>query len=116
MRARGEGDPSHMAESEALARKTLAEAEQRAGSVLRAFRALHVKTSAQGAFVSLPGGLQELVDALVASLLPGTLVTSARVTDLQRGATYPPGTPLGENTICHRCARRLRNTAIDDAR
>lgn len=76
----------------------LVEAEQRAGSVLRAFRALHVKTSAQGAFVSLPGGLQELVDALVAALAPGTLLTSARVTDLQRGAAYRLETTAGPMT------------------
>ena len=66
----------------------LVDAEQRNGSVLRAFRALHMKATPQGAFVSLPGGIQELVDALAASLVPGTLQLSTRVSDLRRGAGY----------------------------
>ena len=43
----------------------LLEAERQSGSVLRAFRALRVTPSPQGAFVSLPGGTGELVDALL---------------------------------------------------
>ena len=66
----------------------LLEAERQAGSVMRAFRALHVRPSPQGAFVSLPGGVGELVDALVAALPPGTIVTSARVTELARAGTF----------------------------
>jgi oxygen-dependent protoporphyrinogen oxidase len=66
----------------------LLEAERQAGSVMRAFRALHVRPSPQGAFVSLPGGVGELVDALVAALPPGTLLTSARVTELARTGTF----------------------------
>jgi protoporphyrinogen/coproporphyrinogen III oxidase len=62
----------------------LLEAERQSGSVIRAFRALHVKPSPQGAFVSLPGGTGELVDALASALAPGTVVTGARVTDLRR--------------------------------
>src|SRR5688572_24853041 len=37
----------------------LVDAERQHGSVIRAFRALHVKPSAQGAFVSFPGGVRE---------------------------------------------------------
>ena len=44
----------------------LVEAERQSGSVLRAFRALRVTPSPQGAFVSLPGGTGELIDALLA--------------------------------------------------
>ena len=66
----------------------LVDAEQRNGSVLRAFRALRMKTTPQGAFVSLPGGIQELVDTLVAKLAPGTLRLATRVTDLRRGGGY----------------------------
>ncbi len=66
----------------------LVDAEQRNGSVLRAFRALHMKTTPQGAFVSLPGGIQELVGTLAAALAPGTLQLSTRVSDLRRGAGY----------------------------
>ena len=35
----------------------LVEAERQSGSVIRAFRALRVQPSPQGAFVSLPGGI-----------------------------------------------------------
>jgi oxygen-dependent protoporphyrinogen oxidase len=62
----------------------LVEAERQAGSVIRSFRAMRVKPSPQGAFVSLPGGVMELVDALTGALAPGTLVTGARVTTLRR--------------------------------
>ena len=64
----------------------LIEAERQSGSVLRAFRALRVTPSPKGAFVSLPGGTGELVDALLASL-PGVVTTSARVTDLRRAGS-----------------------------
>ena len=56
----------------------LAEAERTTGSVIRAFRALHVKASPHGAFVSLPGGTMELVEALAAALAPGTVRLSSR--------------------------------------
>jgi oxygen-dependent protoporphyrinogen oxidase len=61
----------------------LLEAERQSGSVLRAFRALHVTPAPQGAFVSLPGGAGELIDALVATM-PGVVRTQARVTELRR--------------------------------
>ena len=73
----------------------LVDAEQRNGSVLRAFRALHMKTTPQGAFVSLPGGIQELVDTLVARLSPGTVRLSTRVTDLRRAGGYVLETTAG---------------------
>ncbi len=63
----------------------LVDAERRSGSVIRALRALHVRPSPQGAFVSLPGGTGELVDTLSARSRPDTVVTNARVTSLQRG-------------------------------
>jgi len=61
----------------------LLEAERQSGSVLRAFRALRATPSPQGAFVSLPGGTAELVDALVARM-PDVVRTNARVTELKR--------------------------------
>jgi oxygen-dependent protoporphyrinogen oxidase len=64
----------------------LIEAERQSGSVLRAFRALRVTSSPQGAFVSLPGGTAELVEALLASL-PDVVKTNARVTDLHRAGS-----------------------------
>src|SRR6185503_8032518 len=66
----------------------LVDAERRSGSVIRALRALHIRPSPQGAFVSLPGGIGELVDALSQALAPGTVVTGARVSSVQRIGGY----------------------------
>jgi oxygen-dependent protoporphyrinogen oxidase len=66
----------------------LVDAERRSGSVIRALRALHVRPSPQGAFVSLPGGTGELVDTLSKALAPGIVVTGARATSLQRTGAY----------------------------
>src|SRR5688500_3541116 len=66
----------------------LLEAERQSGSVIRAFRALQVKPSPQGAFVSLPGGTGELVDALTRALATGTVTLSARVTEIRRAGMY----------------------------
>ena len=73
----------------------LVDAEHRTGSVLRAFRALRVRAAPQGAFVSLPGGIQELVDALAAALLPGSVTMAARVTELRRSGGYHLETAAG---------------------
>ena len=89
----------HAGDAEQLSMRALfprlLEAERSSGSVIRSFRALRVTPSAQGAFVSLPGGIGELVDTLVASLAPGTVSTGARVTDLRRAATYILDTTAG---------------------
>ena len=74
----------------------LLEAEQRAGSILRAARARRTQGPARGAFVSLPGGTGELVEALTAALAPGALALSARVTDLRRAGTYLLDTAGGQ--------------------
>jgi protoporphyrinogen/coproporphyrinogen III oxidase len=66
----------------------LVEAERQAGSVMRAFRALRATPAPQGAFVSLPGGTGELVDAVAGALAPGTLTLSARVSELRRATEY----------------------------
>ena len=66
----------------------LIEAERTSGSVIRAFRALRVPPSPQGAFMSLPGGTGELVDAVTAALTPGTLSLTTRVTALRRETSY----------------------------
>ena len=73
----------------------LLEAERQAGSVIRSFRRLRVKPSEQGAFVSLPGGIGELVDALAGALTPGTIRLGARVTELRRAATYTVDSTAG---------------------
>jgi oxygen-dependent protoporphyrinogen oxidase len=72
----------------------LLEAERQSGSVLRAFRALHVTPSPQGAFVSLPGGTGELVDTLVASM-PDVVRTNTRVMDLRRAGSLIIDTGTG---------------------
>lgn len=66
----------------------LADAERRGGSVLRSLRALHIRPSPQGAFVSLPGGLGELVNKLSLALRPGAVRLSASVTELRRTAVF----------------------------
>lgn len=65
----------------------LIDAERETGSVLRAFRALKTQPSPNGAFVSLPGGTGELVDALAGSLAPGTIGIDTRVSELHRAGT-----------------------------
>jgi oxygen-dependent protoporphyrinogen oxidase len=82
----------HAGDADALSVRTLfprlVEAERQSGSVLRAFRAMRMTRSPQGAFVSLPGGTGELVDALAAALAPGTVRLSARVTEIHRAGEY----------------------------
>ena len=73
----------------------LVEAERQSGSVIRALRALHVKPSPQGAFVSLPGGIGELVDALTTTLPAGTVAVSTPVTGIRRAATFSVHTAAG---------------------
>jgi oxygen-dependent protoporphyrinogen oxidase len=74
----------------------LVDAERQHGSVIRAFRALRVTPSPQGAFVSLPGGLAELVEATVAALAPGTVVCGARATEVKRDHAYAVETTVGQ--------------------
>lgn len=69
--------------------------EREHGSIMRGFRALHVKPSPQGAFVSLPGGAMELVETLAASLAPGTIQLSSRASDLRRAGGFVIDTPRG---------------------
>jgi oxygen-dependent protoporphyrinogen oxidase len=82
----------HAGDADELSVRTLfprlVEAERQSGSVLRAFRALRLTRSPQGAFVSLPGGTGELVDALAAALAPGTVTVGARVTEVRRAGDY----------------------------
>lgn len=57
-----------------------AEAEQKHGSLMRAFRGRTATPSAEGAFKSLPGGLIEMVEALVNTLPREAVRTNATVT------------------------------------
>jgi oxygen-dependent protoporphyrinogen oxidase len=82
----------HAGDADELSVRTLfprlVEAERQSGSVLRAFRALKMTRSPQGAFVSLPGGTQELIEALAGALAPGVVTTGARVTEIGRAGDY----------------------------
>ena len=73
----------------------LVDAERQSGSIIRAFRALRMRPSAQGAFVSLPGGIGELVDALVDTIPREAVVTGARITDLRHAGTFMLDMPRG---------------------
>jgi oxygen-dependent protoporphyrinogen oxidase len=66
----------------------LVEAEQTSGSVLRAFRAMRSAPVNGGAFVSLPGGLGELTEALTGALAPHTVRPSARVGEIRKTGGY----------------------------
>jgi protoporphyrinogen/coproporphyrinogen III oxidase len=64
------------------------EAERKYGSVLRAFRQIRQPKSSNGAFMSLPGGLQEIVDALVRVLPHGSIRLEAGVRSIARRDGY----------------------------
>ncbi|HEV3139592.1 MAG TPA: protoporphyrinogen oxidase, partial [Vicinamibacterales bacterium] len=67
------------------------EAERTHGSVLRAFRrpaANHANTNPDGVFRSLPGGLSELVDALVRKLPVESVALGSVVDRLDRGHEF----------------------------
>jgi oxygen-dependent protoporphyrinogen oxidase len=89
----------HAGDAERLSMRALfprlLDAERQSGSVIRAFRALHVKPSPPGAFVSLPGGTGELIDAVAAALAPNTIALSARVHELRRTTAYAVDTAHG---------------------
>ena len=89
----------HAGDAERLSTRALfprlLDAERVSGSVIRAFRALHVKASPRGAFVSLPGGTGELVDTLVSALEPGTISYDTQVTDVRRAGNFVIGTGSG---------------------
>jgi oxygen-dependent protoporphyrinogen oxidase len=87
------GDVERLSTKALFPRLTAVEREN--GSVIRGFRALRVKPSPQGAFVSLPGGTMELVEKLVASLTPGTIQLSSRASDLRRAGEFVVETPYG---------------------
>ena len=73
----------------------LVDAERHAGSVLRSIRAMRVTPSPSGAFVSLPGGIGELVDALTGALAPGTMQLSTRATAVRHAGMFAVDTEAG---------------------
>ena len=87
------GDAEHLSIRALFPR--LLEAERQSGSVLKAFRSLNIKPSPQGAFVSLPGGVAELAEAVAAALPPDTLQLNARVLELHRNGMWRVQTAAG---------------------
>ncbi len=61
----------------------LLEAERRRGSVIRAFRAMRGHASPDGAFLSLPNGIAEIVEALAAQLPAGTIACDVPVRQIE---------------------------------
>lgn len=85
----------HAGDAERLSMRALfprlLDAESRTGSVLRSLRAqprASTQSPSHGAFMSLAGGLGELVETLSAALPPGTLRLSERVTELRRAGGF----------------------------
>ena len=72
------------------------EAERKYGSVLRAFRQIRQPKSSNGAFMSLPGGLQEIVDALVRVLPPDSISLGSAVRSIARRDRYEVTLESGE--------------------
>jgi oxygen-dependent protoporphyrinogen oxidase len=66
----------------------LRDAERRVGSVLRSLRALRVRPSPRGAFVSLRGGVGELVDVLAAAVGAAAIRLSTRVKAIHRRGVF----------------------------
>jgi oxygen-dependent protoporphyrinogen oxidase len=74
------------------------DAEQKHGSLIRSFRRMRAGAhgGGDGAFMSLPGGLEELVRAIVAALPPGTLSLGEAVVSVEGGAPYIVTTAGGQ--------------------
>ncbi len=64
------------------------EAERKYGSVLRAFRQIRQPKSSNGAFMSLPGGLEEIVDALLGVLPSDRISLNTGVRAIERRDRY----------------------------
>jgi oxygen-dependent protoporphyrinogen oxidase len=64
------------------------DAERMHGSVLRAFRQIRQPKSSNGAFMSLPGGLEEIVDALLRVLPRDRVSLNTGVRSIERHGRY----------------------------
>ena len=86
------GDVEALSMRSAFPRLTSLEAEH--GSLIRAFRRIPKRRASDGVFRSLPGGIRELVDAIVAALPAASLRTRVAVRALVGfgdGSTSGPG-------------------------
>jgi oxygen-dependent protoporphyrinogen oxidase len=87
-----------------------ADAEKTHGSLIRAFRRRAATPSAEGAFKSLPGGLSEMVRALVGTLPAGAVQTNAQVTHIGRGARGQGFRVETAGAIAHECRALVLST------
>jgi oxygen-dependent protoporphyrinogen oxidase len=71
------------------------EAERKTGSVIRGLRGVRRPVSSRGAFVSLPGGMGELVETLASALPSDTVRLSAHVTDVHWAGVYTIDSSFG---------------------
>ena len=81
----------------------LVDAERTYGSVLRGLSALNAgsPSSSTGAFMSLPGGIEELVTTLVDRLPPGSVQTKAEVVDVRGQGPFAVTLASGEVIDTH---------------
>ncbi len=75
----------------------LVAAEQRHGSLIRAFRSARPSGAGKGAFHTLPGGLAELVEALTRTLPEGALACNRQVVTLEGGRPFTVRTVAGDS-------------------
>ena len=87
-----------------------ADAENTHGSLIRAFRRRTAAPSAEGAFKSLPGGLGEMVRALVNALPAGAVQTNAAVTHIGRSARGQAFRVELTGGIAHECRALILST------
>lgn len=82
----------HAGDAERLSMRALfprlLDAEQSRGSVIRSLRAMRQPPAANGAFMSLPGGIGEMVDTLVGQLPRDTIRLGARVRAVEGGGPF----------------------------
>jgi oxygen-dependent protoporphyrinogen oxidase len=74
----------------------LVEAEQKSGSVIRSLRSIDARAAPDGAFLSLPGGIGEMVDALVTQLPVGTIRCGSTVVGIEGPGPFAIRLAAGE--------------------
>ena len=87
-----------------------ADAEKKHGSLIRAFRRPLATPSGEGAFKSLPGGLSEMVRALVNTLPIGAVKTNAGVTNVGRNARGDAFRVAMAGDTAHECRALVLST------
>lgn len=84
------------------------EAEQKYGSLLRAFRRQPRAPSSDGAFRSLPGGLSEMVRALAGALAPGVIRLDTTVDCVEFASSPTTNQPTAQQASDAHAGTRVR--------